>query len=288
LNQDEVTAELNGLKLWYKVSGNGPVCLVPTPAWGPSSDLWFRTLKPLENTFTMVYLDSRGTGRSQRANSTKEYTWDHLVADLDALRSHLKQKKVWLMGHSEGGIQILHYACKHPERVRGLLLLTTVATMEEQVQKEIMSRMQRRQDQPWFPDAMKALQTEFTSDEQLKTAFAKMLPLYWSDPHKIANHQEDFEALSWSAEAWRGQRESKRFPFDLSGQLKQVKAPTLIVAADDDIMPLDSAKRLHLCLPNSKLLLIESAGHFPWLEQPDAFFSDVSVFLRAVNQDQKP
>src|SRR5216683_8286267 len=53
----EFTAELNGLKLWYKVSGNGPVCLIPTPAWGPSSDLWFRTLKPLENTFTIVYLD---------------------------------------------------------------------------------------------------------------------------------------------------------------------------------------------------------------------------------------
>jgi len=283
LTQGEFTADLNGLKLWFKVSGAGPVCLMPTPAWGPSSDLWFRTLKPLEKKFTIVYLDSRGTGQSQRAKTTQEYRWDHLVADLDALRSHLKQEKVWLMGHSEGGMEILHYACKHPERVSGLVLLTTAAAMDEQLQKEMMSRLQRRKDEPWFGEAIKAFQTEFTSDEQLKTEFAKMLPLYWSDPNKIANHQEDFQAISWSAEAWRAQRESRRFPFDLTGQLKQVKAPALIVFSDDDIFPPESAKRLHLCLPNSKLLLIEKAGHFPWLEQPDTFFADVPEFLRALN-----
>jgi hypothetical protein len=107
LAQGDFTAELNGLKLWYKISGNGPVCLMPTPAWGPSSDLWFRTLKPLEKFFTMVYLDSRGTSRSQHAKSTRNYTWDELVADLDALKTHLHQKRVLLMGHSEGGVQVL-------------------------------------------------------------------------------------------------------------------------------------------------------------------------------------
>src|SRR5262245_55475796 len=67
----EFTAELNGLQLWYKVSGAGPVCLMPTPPWGASSVMCFRTLKPLEENFTVVYLDSRGTGRSQRAGSPK-------------------------------------------------------------------------------------------------------------------------------------------------------------------------------------------------------------------------
>ena len=60
-----------------------------------------------------------------------------------------------------------------------------------------------------------------------------MLPLYWSDPHKIAltikkalRYSPRLLSLAWPAGI-------KRFPFDLSGQLKQVKAPTLIVAADD-------------------------------------------------------
>ena len=75
LQNGEFTAKLNGLKLWYKVSGQGPVCLMPAPGWGPSSDLYFRTLKSLEKTFTIVYLDTRGTGRSERAKSATEYTW---------------------------------------------------------------------------------------------------------------------------------------------------------------------------------------------------------------------
>jgi proline iminopeptidase len=293
LTQGEFTAELNGLTLWFKVSGVGPVCLMPNPAWGPSSDLYFRTLKPLEKSFTMVYLDCRGTGRSQRAASTKEYTWDHLVTDLDALRSHLQQEKVWLMGHSEGGMQILHYACRYPALVRGLVLLDAAAVTDEEANRDITSRMQRRQGAPWFPEAVKAqqgLQSETVkSDADIKAAIMALLPFYWSDPARIAAHASDFEATSMSAVAWRGQTDSHRFSFDLRDPLKHLRAPVLIVVGDDDFIcsPL-AAKRLHLCLPNSKLLLIEGAGHFPWLEQPDVFFHDVPVFLRALPSADPP
>jgi proline iminopeptidase len=280
----EFTAELNGLKLWYKVSGTGPVCLMPTAAWGPSCDLYFRTLKPLEKTFTVVYLDCRGIGRSQRAASTKEYTWDHLVADLEALRAHLKQEKVWLMGHSEGGIIALHYACRHPERVRGLVLLDTMAVADEERHKEFTSRLQHRKDEPWFAEAVHALQQKTVdSDGDMKARTKTLMPLYWADPAKIAPFAADFEATSMSAAAKQGQMDSHRFPFDLRDRLKVVTAPALIVVGDEDLFcsPFD-AKRLHLCLPSSKLLLIENAGHFPWLEQPEVFFRDVPAFLEAL------
>src|SRR5512143_613193 len=122
LDSGDFTAELNGLRLWYKVSGSGPVCLMPNPAWGPSSDLYFMTMKDLEKTMTMVYLDCRGTGRSQHAAKPTDYGWDQLVADLGALRAHLGQEKVWIAGHSEGGSLALRYACRHPDRVSGLLI----------------------------------------------------------------------------------------------------------------------------------------------------------------------
>lgn len=69
LKSGEFVVQLNGLELWYKVSGKGPVCLMPTPAWGPSSDSYFRTLKPLEKHFTIVYLDSRGTTLARASRS---------------------------------------------------------------------------------------------------------------------------------------------------------------------------------------------------------------------------
>ena len=287
LSQGEFTAELNGLKLWFKVSGTGPVCLMPSPAWGVSSDPYFRTLQPLEKRFTMVYLDSRGTGRSQKPASTKEYTWDHLVADLEALRAHLKQEKVWLMGHSEGGTEILHYACKYPARIRGLVLLDATAVRDEESKQDMASRQQRRKDDPRFAEAMKAQQRRQSepSDADLKADMMALMPFFWSDPARIAAHAGDFEATSMSAVAWRGQTDSRRYAFDLRDPLRQVGAPAQIVVGDDDFVcsPL-AAKRLHLCLPNSKLLLIEGAGHFPWLEQPDVFFRDVPVFLEAMQE----
>ena len=39
---------------------------------------------------------------------------------------------------------------------------------------------------------------------------------------------------------------------------------------------------MHLNLPNSKLLVIEKCGHFPWLEQPKAFFEEVPAYLEAL------
>lgn len=284
LKAGEYKAELNGLKLWYKVSGQGPVCLMPTPGWGPSSDLYFRTLKTLENSFTVVYLDSRGTGRSGKAKAATEYTWDHFVSDLDALRVHLKQDKVWLMGHSEGGMQILHYACKYPERVGGMVVLASAATVSPADDFAIFGRIMKRKNEPWFAEAMKAQQAgPPKTDAEMATGMSKFLPAYWADPARIEKYQEHFAATTMSIEAVRGQQESKRMKFDLTGELKKVTAPCLIVAGDKDAFcTAAAARQLHLCLPNSKLLIIEDCGHFMWMEQAEVFNTQVPQFLKAL------
>jgi proline iminopeptidase len=229
LEPGEFTVELNGLKLWFKVSGRGPVCLMPTPAWGPSSDLYFRTLQRLEDVFTVVNLDSRGTGRSARAKSPSEYTWDHLVADLDALRAYLKLDTVWLMGHSEGGTQILHYATRFPGRVSGLVLLSTTAVADAESQAHTEARMLRHEGQAWYSEAVTALSASSRTDAELAANVRAFMPLYWSDPARMNKHVQHFEAISMSVEAAAGQNASRRYPFDLRAQLRRVTAPALIV-----------------------------------------------------------
>ncbi|MGE3843798.1 MAG: alpha/beta fold hydrolase [Vicinamibacterales bacterium] len=276
-------AEINGLTLWYRVAGRGPVCLMPTPAWGPSSDLYFRTLKPLEDYFTIVYLDSRGTGRSQRAPSRTDYTWQQLVADLDALRARLGQERIWLMGHSEGGAQVLHYAVSHPTRVNGLVLLDSHAAGTEAEEADAKARMERRSNAPWYSEAVRGLFAEPRSDVELGRNLDAALPLYWADPSRIRDHASHFAATSMSAEAAQGLVASGRFPFDLRPRLGSINAPTLVVVgADDFICSPAIAKDIHLGVRNSKLLLIEDSGHFPWLEQSQTFFRDVPRHLRAL------
>lgn len=288
LEAGEFIAELNGLKLWYKVSGTGPVCLMPTPAWGPSSDLYFRTLSSMEKIFTVVYLDSRGTGRSECAATAQEYTWDHLVADLEALRAHLEQEEVWMMGHSEGGVQVLAYACKYPERLNGMVLLDSLAVADDAQSADMMERAARRMEYSWYDDAMKALASNPTSPKEFSMMLDSILPLYWADPSVAVRFEGDFAATTLSFEAMVGQTESQQFPFDFTAQLKGVKVPTLIVVGDDDFICSPAiARRIHLTLPNSKLLLIEKSGHFPWMEQPAVFEKQVPEFLVALGLPAK-
>ena len=281
----EHSVELNEIKLWYKVSGDGPVCLMPTPAWGQRSDLYFRTLQSLEKYFTVVYIDSRGTGRSGRAATLKHYTWEHLDSDLESLREFLRQDRVWLMGHSAGGIQVLHYATRHPDRVSGLVLLSTQAVLNDQTEQEVMQRMTSRANQPWYREASRAFQSHPRTDDEMASMFQTTLPLYWRDHRNADAFRADFAAMSPSATALAAVRESRRHRVDLRPLLKRLSAPVLIISGKDDFICCPaSAQALHRGLPTSKLVLIDQCGHFPWMEQPQTFRSNLGRFFASLQE----
>jgi proline iminopeptidase len=289
LLQGEHKAKLNGLELWYKVSGKGPVCIFPTPGWGPSSDIYIVSMKPLEEQFTIVYLDTRGTGRSERPKAMEEYKWKYFSDDIDALRRHLGAKKIWLIGHSMGGAVVLNYALAYPERVEGLLVLSSFAAEDEFHNKELEIRWQALKEHPPFRpiveelskvDVNKETEAEFIENTR------KLMPLFFStmdaSDKAYATFKAGFDSTTMSYHANRGQIEA-RSPFNLIDQLDRIKCPMLIVVGTNDFCcSPKEAQRLHLGLPNSKLVVIENAGHFPWIEQPEEFFFWVREFLPAM------
>jgi proline iminopeptidase len=279
LQRGEFETTLNGIDLWYRVSGRGPACLSPSPAWGASSDYLFRSLEPLEEFFTMVYVDTRGTGRSERPKAPEAYGWANLTADLEALRGHLEQAPLWLMGHSYGGAQAIQYALQHPERVQGLILVDTHAADDQEYQVDMIERSYARQHEPWYREAAQAWNTEPRTDANLEQMLEAVLPFYFVDQENRERNVAAFAAMSASIRAW--QSGGQRSPFSLVDRLPEIQAPTLIVVgAGDFICSPRQAQRLHWGIPNSKLLLIEEAGHFPWMEQPEAFYGGVRHFLR--------
>jgi proline iminopeptidase len=243
----------------------------------------------MEKLFTIVYVDSRGTGRSGRATSAQDYTWDLLVGDLEALRLHLGQEQIWLMGHSEGGAEVLQYAIKHPERVNGLVLLSSLAAEDDAWFAEMKRRQEQRRGEPWYEEAARELEADVPqTDEAFARSLRASLPLYWSNPAKIKPYEDDFAARLPSAHAAAGSNASARYPFDLRAQLKNITAPTLIVVGTDDfICSPESATPMHLALQNSKLLVIEESGHFPWMEQREVFERRVPEFLQELGLDAK-
>jgi pimeloyl-ACP methyl ester carboxylesterase len=146
----------------------------------------------------------------------------------------------------------------------------------------------RRKDEPWFPEVMKAYQAgPPKTDEEMAAQQRKLMPILWADPARIEKHQEHFAATSMSVDARRGTDASRNQGFDLTAELRRVKAPALIVAGDKDILcPPAAARQIHLSLPNSKLLLLEDCGHFPWLEQAEEFNAQAPQFLEALGLRQ--
>ncbi len=52
-----------------------------------------------------------------------------------------------------------------------------------------------------------------------------------------------------------------------------------MVGRDDFVCPPAQAARLHAGIPHSKLVVFERGGHFPFLEEPAAFFDAVRGWL---------
>ncbi|MCH2133493.1 MAG: alpha/beta fold hydrolase [Phycisphaerales bacterium] len=280
--------EHDGVTLAYSVSGSGPVCILPSPGWGPSAEYLRRTLGPLEDRFTMVYLDTRGTGASDRSQPLDEHKWTNFVDDIEALRQHLQAESIWVAGHSASGPQAMQYAMAYPEHVDGLLLLNTYHGNLPERQQDIQQRAMQRSEEPWFPEVMANMEKLATADdltdETFSDALTGILPLYFTDQAAAKRAAVQLRASHPSAHAQKARQASGReAPMDFRPRLAQVTAPALVITGEDDFIcsPV-AARELHLALPNSKLLILEDVGHFPWMERPDDFFIEVDRHLDAL------
>ncbi|MDP9101300.1 MAG: alpha/beta hydrolase, partial [Actinomycetota bacterium] len=62
--------------------------------------------------------------------------------------------------------------------------------------------------------------------------------------------------------------------------LREVAAPVLVVAgAVDALTGVAAARDVAACFPHARTVVLPDAGHFPWVDQPDAFRSAVTGFL---------
>lgn len=282
----EHTFASNGLKLWYKVSGHGPVAIFPTPGWGPSAEYLYMSLQPLEQDFTIVWLDTRATGRSE-VPKADTITMDDLTSDLDNLRRHLGLQQPWFIGHSMGGTQILEYALRHPDHAKGLLVLAGAVSMQnpdqardQLYQRRVREQIEARRGRPGFDAAFKAFYSDTLpgSDADFKAQVMATAPAIMWDLAKLDSAKPAFEQVRFSLAALT--RFGRGVHVNLEPELHKIAVPALIVAGTRDVeVPWQETLALHRGLPNSKLVLIPEAAHFAWVEQPEAFYSQIRTFL---------
>jgi pimeloyl-ACP methyl ester carboxylesterase len=280
LPQGDHFAPVNGIKIHYFVSGEGPVCLVPTPGWGPSINYLKNSLTPFEKYFTMVYYDTRISGQSTGPDDPTKYSSQDFMNDMDSLRAYLKQAKVWVMGHSMGGFQVLNYGINHSDKLNGIIALSALAGRDSLYEAEFTKMVMKRKGQPYFEKGSDIIFGKDTTKYKMTEVMQYIFPFYFHNPNKIADFAKlgDPQLSDIADNYTQASKFGSEYLFPL---LNKIKVPTLVVVGDDDFIcdKISQADRIVKGIPKSTEVVITDAGHFPWVEQPKQFFTETEKWL---------
>ena len=278
----DTTVAVNGTELFVHREGTGEPLMVVHG--GPVLDHGYlvEPLRPLGGDFELVFFDQRLSGRSAGTVDSASVTLRNFVADIEALRSKLGLGPVHLLGHSWGGLLATLYALEHPDRVRSLVLVSPMAPSTELWQREETAARDRVA--PEDTAGMGALRSSEAFRAGDPRAIERMLRMSFrsqfadrSDASALRFHiGEDYRERSRQF----GHLMSDLSSYDLTHRLPQLELPTLLVYGNVEVGADLGADTLRSLLPRASLEVLSGAGHFSFLERPEAFLRIVRDFLR--------
>src|SRR6266436_9015178 len=104
----------------------------------------FLNLLPLARHNRLIFIDERGSGRSQKLEHATGYTVENMVEDVEGVRQALGLGKISLLGHSYGGALAQAYALKYQRNLSHLILGSTFASTREL--NEALAKMKAEMD----------------------------------------------------------------------------------------------------------------------------------------------
>lgn len=256
--------EVGGLEIAYELVGEGPPVVF---VHGAAEDgrIWQPQFAGLADEFTVVAWDEPGSGRS--GDLPDGFTLAAFADGLAALLEALELGPSHIVGQSWGGTVVLELYRRHPELAATLILIDTYAGWKGSLPAdEVRARVEGvrkmlgappEQFDPTFPGLFAG---------EPPRSFVPLLATIAADV-RLATLQQELDIM---AEA------------DLSDVLPQIGVPTLLIWGESDVRsPLAIARRFDESIPDSKLVVIERAGHLSNLERPEHVNEAIREFCRA-------
>ncbi|HEU5267647.1 MAG TPA: alpha/beta hydrolase [Jatrophihabitans sp.] len=264
-------AQVNGTRLYYETVGDGPLCLVMHGGLGLDHTL-YRDFDRLGGRLRLVYYDHRGNGRSGRPDLST-LTMSQLADDAAALVDRLGGERVFVLGHSYGGFVAQEFALRHPGRVAGLVLIDTTPGGP--------GRAERPADlvgPPMPAELARAMGSTPPSDAAFVAGFRPLMRYYLHhlDPTDVAPRLDrvifSAAAMTRSMQVLASWSSVDRLPL--------ITAPTLVLVGRHDVVTAPvHARRIARAIAGSQCVEFAESGHFPWWEEPDAFFGLLDGWL---------
>ena len=272
----------DGVVLHYRTAGAGPPVILLSGGPGLEVDYVLPVADFLPASHQRVFLEQRGTGRSRVELTSGTMTLHNVVEDLEGLRVHLKQERLFLVGHSWGGMLAMAYAAAHPDRIDKMILigpggptLEFITRFDDNIHMRLRPEdleaersWQDAEKRGVDPDkatleGIRAITPGYFFDREKGLAFARQLP-------DGTAHGKVNELLL----------EDLAKHYDSRPGLQKLDRPVLIVQGHQDPLGDKTAEDIHAAIATSVLTYFDKCGHFPWLEQPDAFRKAIAQFLQ--------
>lgn len=204
--------------------------------------------------------DSPANGRKWRVSKVS----DALIGLLD----ELKVDQVVAAGISMGGVVALDMAIRHPQRVEGLALINTFASLKPTSLSE-WTYFLRRGFRAFLrnPAEQASIVAERVFPGEDRAVYRQLLveSIRKSDPRMYRQAMLELARV------------------DLTGRLGNIHVPTLVISgAEDTTIPLKNQKELALRIPRAEHVIIPQAGHGVIADQPEAFNRFLSEFIERV------
>jgi pimeloyl-ACP methyl ester carboxylesterase/DNA-binding SARP family transcriptional activator len=263
-------ARVRGVSLAYQVWGDGPATIVAIPPMAQNIELmWerpeYRTMLDRLGTFARtVHFDKRGTGASDR--TTRMPTTDERVEDVQAVMDDAGIRRAHLLGVSEGGPVALAFAASYPQRVDGVVLVSSGARIHGDETPEQVAA-----GREWNAAFAERWGTE---ESMTLDAFA---PTLAADAGYRA-WQPRYERQSASPAAVR-ELLAMMEVIDVRPLLSSIASPVLVLHRRDDLaIPIERSREVVAGLADARLVELDGVDHMPqagdmhaWLDQVEAF-----------------
>lgn len=256
------------IDLNYRADGPpGAPVLVLSHALGLSLAQWDPQVAPLSRAFRVVRYDHRGHGGSPVPPGP--YTIEELGRDLIHLLDRLGLDRVSFCGLSLGGMVGMWVAANAPERIDRLVLCCTAARMVRP--DDFAARARTVREHGIEPIAQGLIGRWFTRRFKVH------------HPETVARIREVL--LSTPREGYAGACEAIA-QMDLRQDLPRIKAPTLVIGAEQDqSTPPEKSREIAEGISGAALVVIPDAAHIANVEQPDAVSNQILDHLREVRHE---
>ncbi|MBI2816790.1 MAG: alpha/beta hydrolase [Acidobacteria bacterium] len=231
---------------------------------GDSSAVWERQTAAFSKQHQVLAIDLPGHGARLAEIGFDSHQQN--AAEVCRLMDQHGMKKAVVAGHSMGGAVALTLALNHPDRVQGLVLVATGARMKMRPEFLEQARESAAKYGNTKPGATHVIPVEQMVHPSMPPAI-----VHWLE-EKTGNA---------SAQATYGDFQANN-NFDVMSRLAEIKVPTLVVGGSDDRMaPQKFAEFLANAIQGARLEVLTPSGHYPQVEQEEAFNRCFEAFLAA-------